>query len=258
MSTAPAPSATRREPLSPAAEAPPGTRVYAVGDIHGRADLLDGLLGLIAGDLSHARPPRVVLVFLGDYVDRGPDSRKVIDRLAAGAPSDGPLAGTEWVAIRGNHEDIMMEFLADFSVGGAWFRNGGLDTVRSYAGELPEGAAADGPAMQRLLYRSLPPAHLRFFSRLALRHDEGGYLFVHAGIRPDLPLDRQDRYDLMWIRDDFLFSDADLGKVVVHGHSQVSTPEIRPNRIAIDTGAYRTGRLTCLVLEGADRRFLVT
>jgi serine/threonine protein phosphatase 1 len=242
----------------PPASVPVGTRVYAVGDIHGRSDLLDRLLGDVCLDVRRSPAGRVVLVFLGDMVDRGPDSRGVVERLLGGPPADGPLAGAEWVCLRGNHEDYMLQFLADFSTGRSWLRNGGLEAVRSYAGSIPDGYATDHPALQRLLYRSMPPAHLRFLSRLPLRHTEGGYLFVHAGVRPGVPLDRQDAYDLMWIRDDFLFSDQPLGKVVVHGHTVVPVPEVRSNRIGIDTGAYRTGHLTCLVLEGTERRFLVT
>lgn len=253
MSTATA----RNHPLPPAA-VPAGSRVYAVGDVHGCLGLLQRLLDEIGRDLAARRPQRTVLVFLGDYIDRGPQSREVVDLLAAG-PGEGPLAGTEWVTLRGNHEDFMLEFLADFSIGRAWLGNGGLETVRSYLGSIPDSVSvSDCPAIQRLLYRSLPPAHLRFLSRLPARHTEGDYMFVHAGVRPGVPLDRQDSYDLMWIRDAFLWSDEDFGRVVVHGHSVVAVPEVRPNRIAIDTGAYRTGRLTCLVLEGTDRRFLST
>jgi serine/threonine protein phosphatase 1 len=252
MSPATAPAA-----LPQPAVVPDGTRVYAIGDIHGCMELLRRLLDEIGRDLAQGRTRRTVIVFLGDYVDRGPESREVVDLLAAGVPPEGPLAGTEWVTLRGNHEDFMMEFLADFSVGRAWMANGGLETIRSYLGAIPEGVT-DCPAVQRRLYRSLPPAHLRFLSKLPASHSEGGYMFVHAGVRPGVPLDRQDSYDLMWIRDAFLWSDDDFGKVVVHGHSVVAVPDLRPNRIAIDTGAYRTGHLTCLVLEGSDRRFLST
>jgi serine/threonine protein phosphatase 1 len=245
------------------AAVPPGTRVYAVGDIHGRADLLELMLGEIEADAGRVwvgplLPTRLVLVFLGDLVDRGSDSRAVMERLARGRPDRGPLAAAEWVCLRGNHEDFMTRFLADFSAGPAWMRNGGLETVRSYAGDAVSALVADYPSMQQALYRSMPPAHLRFLARLRLRHMEGDYLFVHAGLRPGVPLDRQDGFDLMWIRDDFLFSDEDFGKIVVHGHSVATAPEVRANRIGIDTGAYRTGRLTCLALEGNERRFIAT
>lgn len=236
---------------------PPGCRVYAVGDIHGRADLLDRLLARLEADAGRRRPERVVMVFLGDYVDRGPDSRAVVERLMAGPPAAGALAGAEWLCLKGNHEQFMVRFLSEPSVGPAWLWNGGLATVQSYA-TIPDGQEGDVAALQLLLSRALPPAHLRFLSRLPLLHVEGDYVFVHAGIRPGVALDDQDPTDLMWIRDDFLFDPTPLEKVVVHGHTVVPVPEIRPNRIDIDTGAYASGLLTALVLEGSERRFIMS
>lgn len=226
-------------------------------------DLLSRLLEDIAEDVRYtpydgAPPDRIVVVSVGDLIDRGPDSKAVVERLLSGAPQSGPLAGAQFVTLRGNHEDYLLQFLADFSAAPGWLRNGGLEAIRSYVGHLPDGYAADYPALQRLLYRALPPSHLRFLSRMPIRHVEGDYLFVHAGIRPGVPLERQDTYDLMWIRGDFLHSTERAAKMVVHGHTVVTEPEIHPNRIAIDTGAYRTGMLSCLVLEGAGRRFLST
>ncbi|HSV30196.1 MAG TPA: metallophosphoesterase family protein [Candidatus Omnitrophota bacterium] len=242
----------------PLARVPDGTRVYAVGDVHGRADLLHRLLARIEADAATLRDKRVVLVFLGDYVDRGPDSRPVVERLMAGPPSSGPLAGAEWVCLKGNHEEYLVRFITETSVGTAWCLNGGLETVRSYAGRLPEGGESDMAGLQLALSRALPPAHLRFLSRLRLAHVEGDYMFVHAGIRPGVPLDQQDPADLLWIRDDFLFDATPLDKVVVHGHTPSTLPEIRPHRIGIDTAAYRSGQLTALVLDGTDRSFLVS
>lgn len=244
--------------LSPLPAVPPGTRVYAVGDIHGRLDLLDRLLDAIAGDLAHSAAERCVVVFLGDLIDRGAQSRAVIQRIMDGPPADGPLSGARYVTLRGNHEDTLLHFLADFSVGPRWFRNGGLDTIRSYLGEVDAALAVDYPRLQRLFYRALPGAHLRFLSSIPVRHEEGGYLFVHAGARPGVPLARQDPYDLMWIREPFLSAEAGWPQMVVHGHTVAAEPEVRPHRIGIDTGAYRSGRLTALVLEGAERRFLST
>lgn len=245
-------------PCAPASRVPDGTRVYAVGDVHGRADLLARLLERIEADARDAADLRKVVVFLGDYVDRGPDSRAVVERLMAGPPGTGPLAGAEWVCLKGNHEEYMVRFLTEIAVGAAWCLSGGLATVRSYAGEQADAVATDYAALQWALSRSLPPAHLRFLSRLKLAHVEGDYLFVHAGIRPGVPLDQQDPTDLLWIRDDFLYETQPMDKMVVHGHTPSTLPEIRPNRIGIDTGAYRSGQLTALVLEGADRRFIVS
>ncbi len=248
-------SATRLAP--PPAAVPPGSRVYAIGDVHGRHDLLVRLLGTIiddAGRGSGGPPPgRIVLVSVGDLIDRGPDSRAVIELMSAR-----PLAGARTVCLRGNHEDTMLRFLTDFSVAAQWFRNGGLETIRSYLGTLPDDGAGDHPALQRRLYRALPPTHLDFLEKMPVRHVEGDYLFVHAGVRPGVALDHQDPTDLMWIRAPFLHSSEAFAKMVVHGHSVVDEPEIRPNRIAIDTGAYRSDRLTCLVLEGTERRFMTT
>jgi serine/threonine protein phosphatase 1 len=244
--------------MSPSPAIPPGSRVYAVGDIHGRLDLLDRLLETIARDLVLSPAGRRVVVFLGDLIDRGAQSRAVIERIMDGPPADGPLAGAHYVALRGNHEDTMLHFLADFSVGPRWFRNGGLDTIRSYIGEVDAALAVDYPRLQRLFYRALPPSHLRFLSSIPVRHEEGGYLFVHAGARPGVSLDRQDPYDLMWIREPFLGAAVPFSRMVVHGHTQVPEPEVRAHRIGIDTGAYRSGRLTALVLEETGRRFLST
>lgn len=245
------------ESLPPLHRVPPGTRVYAIGDVHGRLDLLDRLLAQIAGDVDGVAAERIVLVFLGDLIDRGADSRAVVERVIRGA-SEGPLAGVRMVCLRGNHEDTMLEFLADFSVGPRWFRNGGLEAIRSYVGEVDAKLALDYPRLQKMLYRAMPTHHLRFLSSIPTWHQEGDYLFVHAGVRPAVPLERQDPYDLMWIREPFLGTDQRWEKMVVHGHTVVSEPEVRPHRIGIDTGAYRTGRLTALVLEEDRRRFLST
>lgn len=235
----------------PAKAVPEGSRVYAVGDIHGRRDLLDELLDAVAADAAGSRATRRVVVFLGDYVDRGPDARAVVERLAAGPPP-----GFEWIALRGNHEEFMLSFLVDRSLGPAWMRNGGRETVSSYLG--PRADLDDPAALQRALLAALPEHHRAFMNALPLTHEEGDYLFVHAGIRPGVGLHHQAAEDLLWIRSDFLASRANHGKVVVHGHSVELAPVVRANRIGIDTGAYATGHLTALVLEGRDRRFLRT
>ena len=235
------------------ARVPDGVRLYAVGDIHGRADLLDGLHGRIARDAERAPGRRKVVVYLGDYVDRGPDSSAVVEGLIAR-----PLPEFESVRLKGNHEDFLLSFIDDASIGDAWLMNGAQATLASYGVEIG-GYGRDALEEARLaLIRALPADHLEFFRGLALTYEAGDYLFVHAGIRPGVGLRHQKDHDLMWIRDAFLESDADFGRVVVHGHSIRAEPDIRPNRIGIDTGAYHTGRLTCLVLEAEERLFLHT
>ncbi len=235
---------------------PAGRRIYAIGDIHGRLDLMESLLDLIAADVEKTAEIHPVIVFLGDYIDRGPKARGVVERLIEGPPHTGPLAGAEWVALRGNHEDYLLRFLDNARVGPSWLCNGGMETVRSYTGPLTPETETDMAALQLALIWALPPAHLRFLSRLNVAHREGDYLFVHAGLRPGVALADQDPHDLMWIRHAFLAATEPFGAMVVHGHSISETPTIRANRIGIDTGAYCNGRLTALVLDGAERRFL--
>lgn len=247
------PADTARAPAS----APADTRVYAVGDIHGSAHLLEALMEQIVEDAG--RQPgvaRKLLVFLGDYVDRGLESPRVIDMLSAGPPP-----GFEQVCLMGNHEEAMFGFLEDIRIGPMWLRNGGGETLLSYGIALPSSIAGVNERLEaaRLALRErLPESHLAFLKGLALFHVEGDYLFVHAGVRPKVALANQHPNDLLWIREEFLSSRADFGHVVVHGHTIAPEPQERPNRIGIDTGAYATGVLTCVVLEGAERRFLQT
>ena len=236
------------------ARVPPGRRVYAIGDIHGRSDLLADIHRRIAEDAAGAKTETLSVVYLGDYVDRGPFSFEVIDLLL-----NEPLEGFEHVYLKGNHEDMMLGFLTG-PPNEAWLFNGGDATLRSYGIELAWSMAdSNGLEMlRRSLQRALPQEHLRFLNRLTLHSRIGDYLFVHAGIRPGLPLDQQRPADLVWIRDRFLASDDDFGMRVVHGHSITAKPDLRHNRIGIDTGAFFSNKLTCLVLEKDDVRFLQT
>ncbi len=240
----------------PPATVAAGTRLYAIGDIHGRSDLLESLLQQIADDaVRHPETATKRLVYLGDYVDRGPASSAVIDMVLHDAPP-----GFEVVPLMGNHEEMMLRFLEDLAVGRTWMMNGGDATLRSYGVEPPSmfaGTPLVRHAQQQFAER-LPARHKRFLEELAVSHIEGDYLFVHAGVRPGVPLEKQHAEDLLWIREEFLESDRDFGKVVVHGHSITLDPEFRPNRIGIDTGAYRSNQLTCLVLEGTERELLTT
>ncbi len=230
---------------------PEGTCVYAVGDIHGRLDLLTTLHGMIERDAARRAAERRVLIYLGDYVDRGPDSRGVIDLLCTA-----PLPGFETVHLIGNHEAYLLHFLDDPDVATIWFYNGGDRTLESYGVHVVDESRTALPALQAAFREALPKAHLDFLRRLLSSRVEGDYAFVHAGILPGLPLAEQRPEDMMWIREEFLYSPVRHDHVVVHGHSISWRPEVRRNRIGIDTGAFVSGVLTALVLEGAERDFL--
>jgi len=229
-----------------------GLRAYVVADIHGCVGLLDALHNLIRCDLDWARPAENCIIYLGDYIDRGPASAEVISRLV-----DHPLGNVPAVYLKGNHEAMMAAFLEEpEKVGPKWFAIGGAATVASYG--LPWRGGQELPRLAQELAERLPPAHREFLATLVTQHRLGDYLFVHAGVRPGVSLARQAEADLLWIRAPFLGSKIYHGAVVVHGHTPVPQPEEFPNRIGIDTGAFFTGVLTCLVLEGAQRRYLAT
>jgi serine/threonine protein phosphatase 1 len=223
----------------------PGHRVYAVGDVHGCDAHLAVLHRMIAADLASRPVDRPLLVHLGDYVDRGPDSAGVLARLARGTP----VPGVPVVNLMGNHEHTMLEALdGDRAAATDWLFNGGRAALESWG--------VDPESPREAWIASVPPAQLAFVRGLALTHREGGYLFVHAGIRPGVPVEQQAPIDLLWIRGTFLHSEQDFGVVVVHGHTPQASPVIRPNRIGIDTGAVFGGPLTCLVLEEDRLAFL--
>lgn len=230
---------------------PDGMRIYAVGDVHGRADLLIPLLARIDEDLAFFPIAQSVQVFLGDYIDRGSHSREVLDILIERRK----LHMT--VYLKGNHEAYAMRVLSNPKLILRWKDLGGLNTLLSY-GVTPAETEDQSELEMAIgeLRRALPESHLRFLGGLALSFTCGDFFLAHAGVRPGVPLNLQSQRDLLWIRDDFLGCQVDFGKIVVHGHTPVSRPDIRPNRINIDTGAYISGRLTCLVLEDEQTRFL--
>jgi serine/threonine protein phosphatase 1 len=232
------------ETLSPGS-LPPGERVYAIGDVHGCDRQLAALHQRIAADARANPMPLVTLVHLGDYVDRGPESAAVLERLL-GPP---PLAEARVVNLLGNHEAMLLDACAPDAVPeamGYWVDNGGAATLQSY-GASPE---------EEDSWTAVPEPHIALLRGLKLYHRAGDYLFVHAGIRPGIPLERQDPFDLIWIREPFLSFEGDLPQVVVHGHTPARQPVILPHRIGIDTGACFGGELTCLVLEAQTLRFL--
>jgi serine/threonine protein phosphatase 1 len=237
--------------MDSATRLPEPRRLYAIGDIHGHANLLDRMIDAIARDLEGVPASECLTVTLGDYIDRGPSSRAVIERLTRN-----PFP-TDYVPLRGNHEALLERFLVDPDIAGQWRHYGGLETLHSYGVDVSHvmrgkyyAAAAEA------LAEALPPAHTEFLASLRNSLTVGRYFLCHAGIRPGVALDNQIDDDLLWIREEFLGSRANFGKLVVHGHSPVEEPEVRPNRINVDTGAFMTGRLTCVVLEGERVRFL--
>jgi len=244
----------RPAPAAPAAyRLPAGCRVYAVGDVHGR---LDKLLALEAAILEHRRnapaAEQELVVFLGDYIDRGPDSRGVVERLAVGR-----FAALPTRCLLGNHEAAMLEFLESPAIGPAWLTYGGMATLASYGVSMPAGPVEDRMEhLRQSLIAQLPAEHLRFLEGLEPWVLLGDLLFVHAGIRPGRTLEKQSRTDLLEIREPFLSHGKPLPWRVVHGHTVTDEPEIRAHRIGIDTGAYASGKLTCAVLED-DRAAII-
>ena len=235
----------------PDSDHPP--RCYVIGDIHGRSDLLDRMVDEITRDIEQNPAAKNLAVTLGDYVDRGPDSRGVLDRLARN-----PFP-TEYIGLKGNHEELFETFLTRPTIGPQWRRLGGLETLHSYkvpVADLMVGKGFDEAS--QALRQALPEAHSAFLAGLKLSLTVGGYFLCHAGVRPGVLLESQTAEDLLWIRDEFLSSKVDFGKIVVHGHTPTQSPEVFANRINIDTGAFATGRLTCLVIEDSSLRFLST
>ncbi|WP_191970204.1 metallophosphoesterase family protein [Methylobacterium planeticum] len=224
-----------------------------IGDIHGRADLLVQVLNSIAADLTDRPIEEPVIIPLGDYVDRGLGSRTVLDILTAGS------LPARCIALRGNHERMLLDFLAEPDRGIDWIRNGGLETLHSYGIDIRAVRRGHGYGeAAAALHAKLQPLHLGFLERTLAGCEIGDYFFCHAGVRPGIPLSDQEEDDLLWIREPFLSAKHDFGKMIVHGHTPVDRPAILHNRINIDTGAYISGKLTCLVLEGSRQTFLDT
>jgi len=237
-------------------QVPENSRVYTIGDIHGKVDTLQKIHALIIDDAASV-PSHIKLfvIYLGDYIDRGMHSREVIDLLI-----DSPLPGFESVYLRGNHDQEMLNFLNSPDVNAPWLDMGGSETAYSYGVRVPK----DALATKRLyhirddLSSKLPASHLHFLKELKSSYTLGDYFFAHAGINPENGLTSQSTRDLVWGNKKFLKSNDDFGKVVVHGHTVSDEPVIRDNRISIDTGAFLSNVLTCLVLEKETRRFLST
>jgi serine/threonine protein phosphatase 1 len=235
----------------PKPQLPAGIRVYAVSDIHGCANLLSDVFAAIDHHLARSPPKRALHVYLGDYIDRGPASRQTIDMLIERSRRH------ESVFLKGNHEAFLLEVLQQPSRLEEWAGYGGFQTLMSYG--LVPSMRPDREEQKQLvlgLLHGIPKHHRRFFGNLRPSFHCGDFFFAHAGVKPGVPLRRQREEELLWIRNEFLQSEEDFGKFIVHGHTPVKKPDIRANRINIDTGAYATGVLTLLTIEG-DRMFAI-
>jgi serine/threonine protein phosphatase 1 len=245
---------SRRSEDSKTAEVPPGVRIYAIGDVHGRLDLLESLLTAIDNDIAQRPEADARLVFLGDLIDRGPASASVVDRAIDLQRGSRPAR-----FLMGNHEEVFLRAIdGDVRSTRLLVRIGGRETLYSYGLTADEYQALDYDALTALLAERVPAAHVDFLRGLEDVIEYGDYAFVHAGIRPGVALGSQKVSDLRWIRDEFLDHDAPHDRIIVHGHSITEEIDQRENRIGIDTGAFASGRLTAIALEGADRWFLQT
>ncbi|MCC8935220.1 Serine/threonine-protein phosphatase 1 [Bradyrhizobium ivorense] len=226
---------------------PDGVRIYAMSDIHGCAHLLKQMLRVIDADVARSRPRHAIEVYMGDYVDRGPDSRATLDILINRSRRGNT------VFLKGNHEVFLGNVLRNPSLLTEWLHVGGLYTLMSY-GLAPSSAPGEEErqALVRDLARAMPRQHLEFLARLRLTFSCGDFFFVHAGVRPGVPLAEQQEADLLWIREEFLRSKQNFGKYIVHGHTPVQMPELLDNRANIDTGAFATGNLTLLTIQGSS------
>lgn len=238
--------------------APPSTggrRVYAVGDIHGHHDLLEALLREIARDVASEPPPaQPLLIFLGDYVDRGPGSRQAVETILALRREP----AFEVRTLKGNHEEALLRFLDEPGFGSTWAEHGGNATLASY-GVQPPATRTDPEAWavaRAAFSEALPAAHRKFYDELDLMIEVGDYAFVHAGVRPGVPLAQQAERDLLWIRGEFLQASGPFGKVIVHGHTPMEEPQMTPHRLGLDTGAYATGVLTAARLDDGGQKII--
>jgi len=233
---------------------PKGRRAYAIGDVHGCLDLLDRLLAGIEAEIAEDRKRKSSIIFLGDLIDRGPSSAQVMEKLRTYSPH-----GATTHFLMGNHEEVMLRVLSgEVQMLDSWLKFGGVDTLRSYGLKASTLASLSSPDKLAALRRAVPRSHVEFLESFADSISFGNYLFVHAGIRPGVDLSEQSQSDLRWIRQPFLDDRSDHGFVVVHGHTITNSVEVAPNRIGIDTGAYCTGILSALAIEGRNRWLIQT
>ncbi len=233
---------------------PSDLRIYCIGDVHGREDLLQQIHSNILTDSSD-HTGRKIVIYLGDYIDRGERSKEVIELLLTN-----PLPDFDSIHLRGNHEQSLLDFLIEPDIGQTWFSYGGLQTLVSYGvryNKIPT-SSNDLQVLQTELKERLPASHLEFFKKTLFFHSFGSYYFVHAGVNPRLSLEQQHPDDQLWIREDFIRHTKAYNKIIVHGHTITDEPDFHHNRIGLDTGAYQSGKLSCLVLENDTQRIIQT
>lgn len=229
--------------------------IYAIGDVHGRSDLLSILLDAILEEFNTQGKPTTI-IGLGDYVDRGPGSREVLELLSSLSLAGGP----EVILLRGNHEETLLRFIAEPSMGPAWCEYGGRETLASYGVDAPQAAddVEGWEAARNAFATALPDPHVDLLENMPVSYEAGDYFFSHAGARPGIPLNEQTDNDLMWIRQSFLDDKKRFDKIIVHGHSVGEEVQADHRRIGIDTGAYATSALTAVKLEGTGQFLLQT
>ncbi|MEN5299899.1 metallophosphoesterase [Brucella sp. TWI559] len=235
------------------AKGPEGVRLYAIGDIHGRLDLLQDMHGLIRADLDHRPTHDWRIVHLGDYIDRGPDSKGVLDFLIHASTHDPRI-----LSLIGNHDDGFLHYLATGDTNGIFALHGGSDTARSYGVDVDYTDSASAAAGYKQLRDKVPQAHIDYIRSMPSSVSFGDFFFCHAGVNPAVSLDAQDRDDLMWIRTVFLKWTDPLEKVIIHGHTPQNAIDVQPNRVNLDTYAWKNGKLSAIVIDGVEKRFLET
>ena len=241
-------SLLRSRPPKRKPKLPDGVRIYAISDIHGCAHLLEPMLRVIDADLAQSRPRYAIEVFMGDYIDRGPDTRSTLDILVERSRRGNA------VFLKGNHEAFLVNVLRDPSLLDDWLRVGGAQTLMSYgvSSSAPGSEHDDPTTLLDELARAIPSEHVEFLRNLRPSFTCGDFFFVHAGVRPGVPLSEQQESDLLWIREEFLQSEEHFSKYIVHGHTPVRSAELLANRANIDTGAYATGNLTLMSIQGSS------
>ena len=235
------------------AKGPEGIRLYAIGDVHGRLDLLQDMHGLIRADIDRHPTHDWRIIHLGDYIDRGPDSKGVLDFLIHASRHDPRI-----LSLIGNHDDGFLHYLATGDTNGIFALHGGSDTARSYGVEVDYTDPASAKAAYPQLLNAIPQAHIDYIRSMPSSVSFGDFFFCHAGVNPVVALDAQDRDDLMWIRTIFLKWTDPMEKVIIHGHTPQSIVDVQPNRVNLDTYAWKNGKLSAIVIDGPEKRFLET